>query len=126
MFRGDDRSAMDPYQISLARNGRFVFAIQSASESCALSADARLNTWTHLLGTLDATTGNMQFFVNGKLVEKTTTKVRPLIALDPRYHPGFSIGNTQNPAGPHRQPFDGIIRDARIYDAAVTPRQAMR
>jgi hypothetical protein len=120
MFRGDDRGGLDPYQLIIARNGRFVFAIQSKDSICAVSGDARLNRWTHLLATLDAKNGKMRLYLNGKLAEETITSVRPLTELDARYHPGVSLGNTQFPqGGVHRQPFDGFIRDARIYDEVV-------
>jgi hypothetical protein len=128
MFRGDDRSGLDPYHLTIARNGRFIFAIASAENNvCAVSATAKLFTWSHLLGTLDDNTGKMRLYVNGKLEEETVTEIRPLAELHPDYNPGFSIGNTQFPAGGmHRQPFDGFIRDARVYNEAVTPRTAMR
>lgn len=127
IFRGDDRSGLDPYQLTLSRSGYFAFGVSSAADICALHVPAKLNTWTHLLGTLDDARGKMRMYVNGKLAAETTTGVRPFGPLDPNYHPGIAIGNTQFPqGGTHRQPFDGMIRDVRIYDEAVSPKTAMR
>jgi len=127
VFRGDDRSGLDPYQLTLSRSGYFAFGVSSLGEMTVLHTPAKLNSWVHLLGTLDDATGEMRLYVNGKLLAETKTTVRPFGALDPGYHPGIGIGNTQFPqGGVHRQPFDGLVRDIRIYDEAVSPRIAMR
>lgn len=126
VFRGDDRSGLDPYQLTLSRTGYFAFGVEGAGGLCVLHYPAKLNTWAHVLGTLDDATGKIRLYINGKLAAETTTNVRPLGGLDPNQHPGIGIGNTQFPqGGRHRQPFDGMIRDVRIYDEAVSPRTAM-
>ena len=127
VFRGDDRSGMDPYQLTLSRSGYYAFGISGEHEITVLHSPAKLNTWAHVLGTLDGKTGLMRLYINGKLMRETTTHVRPLGGLDPAYHPGIGIGNTQFPqGGVHRQPLDGLIRDVRIYNEAVSPKTAMR
>jgi len=127
VFRGDDRSGLDPYHLTLSRTGYYAFGVAGPGETSVLHAPAKLNAWAHLLGTLDDATGEMRLYVNGKLAAELTTNVRPLGPLDPNYRPGIAIGNTQFPqGGRHRQPFDGMIRDVRIYNEAVSPRTAMR
>ncbi len=127
VFRGDDRSGLDPYHLTLSRTGYYAFGVAGPDDAGVLHAPAKLNTWAHLLGTLDDATGKLRLYINGKLAAETTTAVRPLGGLDPNYRPGIAIGNTQFPqGGRHRQPFDGMIRDVRIYNEAVSPRTAMR
>lgn len=127
VFRGDDRSGRDPYHLTLSRTGFYALGIGGEHESSVLHSPAKLNTWAHLLGTLDGATGKMRLYINGKLAAETITHVRPLAGLDPAYNPGISIGNTQFPqGGGHRQPFDGMIKDVRIYNEAVSPKTAMR
>jgi hypothetical protein len=127
VFRGDDRSGHDPYHITLSRDGFYSFSIDGGSATCTVYAPARLNKWVHLLGVFDVPAGSLRLYVDGRLVDEEKTAVRPIGQLDALYHPGVSIGNTQFPqGGRHSQPFDGLIRDVRIYNSAVTPRQAMR
>ena len=128
VFRGDDRGGSDPYHLTLSRDGCYTFSVDGGISSiCTLGAPARLNEWVHLLGTLDATTGEMQLFVNSRPIARAKTDVRPTGALDRRYHPGIGIGNTQFPqGGHHQQPFDGFIRDVRIYNSVVSQRTASK
>ncbi|MDQ2986896.1 MAG: hypothetical protein M3R13_09280 [Armatimonadota bacterium] len=127
VFRGDDQSGLDPYRICLSRAGHFAFAIENHEGTAALHAQAVLRKWTHLLGTFDSKLRILRFYVDGRLAGETGTGIVPLGPLNAGYHPGVSIGNTQFPqGGVHRQPFDGLIRDVRIYNDVVSPRTARR
>ena len=122
VFRGDDRCGLDPYDLLLMKSGHWQFKIWNESDVCLIQAPAFLFEWTHLLATLDAELGVMRLYVNGELMAQTYTKITPMKSLEQSASPGISIGNVQFPSGPyHRQPFDGFIRDVRIYDAAIKP-----
>ena len=127
VFRGDDQGGLDPYRLVLSRAGQFAFAIENHQGTAAIHTTATLRKWTHLLGTFDRDKGMLRMYVDGRMVGETATSVVPHGPLNPAYHPGVSIGNTQFPqGGRHRQPFDGLIRDVRIYSEVVSPKTAMR
>jgi len=122
VFRGDDRSGLDPYSLSVHADGKVYFGVQNAIDQGAnVSAPIPLHFWTHVMGSLDDRTGTMKLWVDGTPADGTFTKIRPLKWLDKHFAPGVSIGNIQNDQGPHNQPLNGRVADLRIYDRVVTP-----
>lgn len=121
VFRGDDRSGLDPYHLTVIADGTIVFAIEAADGSGAyVRAPIALSTWTHVMATLDDTTGEMKLTLNGIVMASTKTAIRPFGSLDPRLLPGVGIGNVQAAVGGyHNQPFHGKMADLRIYDKPV-------
>ncbi|HWD42086.1 MAG TPA: LamG domain-containing protein [Fimbriimonas sp.] len=121
VFRGDDRSGLDPFVLALTSDGHWGFHIEDGNHNGGdLSAPAQINCWTHLCATWDGASGTMCLYVNGQLAATTKTAVHPLEMLDINEHPGVSIGNVQNPFGDHHfQPFNGSIAAVKIYNGAV-------
>ena len=78
---GTNSSAFGLYYDAASK--RWVFARTSADVRTptlyrAASKEAPINgAWTHLTGTYDVTTGNLQLFVNGRLQQTTTSPVAP-------------------------------------------------
>lgn len=122
LFRGDDRNGLDPFDLLLLKSGHWQFKIWSENDVCAIQAPAALFEWTHLLAVLDAQLGIMRLYVNGELLAQSFTPIRPFKTLDAGCSPGISIGNVQFPSGKrHMQPFNGFIRDVRLYDSVLKP-----
>jgi hypothetical protein len=78
---GTNSSAFGLYYDAASK--RWVFARTSADVTNptlyrASSKEAPINTaWTHLIGTYDATTGNLELFVNGQLQQTATSPTTP-------------------------------------------------
>lgn len=122
LFRGDDRNGHDPYFLTIHGNGTINFAVQNEfDQGRHATADLPLNTWSHILGSFDSETGRLNLFRNGELLAFTTTSIAPFARLEPNWAPGLSVGNVQNDAGPHNQPFNGMLFDLRVYRTALTP-----
>jgi hypothetical protein len=121
IFRGDDRTGLDPYRLDVSNNMQWQFAIDNEqNHECLIGAPAVLNEWTHLCGTWDGATGQMRLYVNGELASSTTTDIKPLRDLDMHYNPAVSLGNVQNPYGPsHFQPLDASLAEVKIYRGAL-------
>jgi hypothetical protein len=63
-----------------------------------------------VVGTLDATNGEMNFYTNGVRVASTVTAIRPLKNLDPTIPGGVGIGNYGGAsASSFNMPFNGLI-----------------
>lgn len=84
------------------------------------AAAPALNTWTHIAGVLDDTTGTMSLYFDGALVDSIVTDKRPFALLDPSLEPGISIGGYPDN---HYGPFHGLIDEVRIPDVALRPDQ---
>ncbi len=122
VFRGDDRSGLDPYSLTVLSDGRVYFSVENGrDEGDHVSAPIPLHRWTHVLGSLDDRTGGMTLWIDGVKVDAHSTKVRPFGDLDLKFAPGVSIGNIQNDRGPFNQPLDGLVANVGIYDQVVTP-----
>lgn len=121
VFRGDERCGLDNFSLNLGNDGFYTFYFNSASgEGAALRAPSRIGAWQTLLGTSDAQTKDMCLYVDGALVGQTSANLLPITLLDVGAAPGFSIGNVQNPLGGcHNQPFNGQIKDVRLYNSRV-------
>jgi hypothetical protein len=125
LFRGDDRSGLDAYHLTVLEDGTIAIAVENEAGGAFVGAPIDLRRWTHVLGTFDAKTGALRMYLDGRLAAFTTTKVTPLKDLDQGSRPGIGIGNVQaSSGGAHNQPLNGQICDLRLYDQAVTPRDA--
>lgn len=122
VFRGDDRGGLDNYSLNLGEDGYYNFNFYGASnDNASVRVPARLNTWQTLLGTFDARTKQISLFLDGVLVAQQYTSLFPIMEMSSSDVPGFSIGNVQNPLGGcHNQPFNGYIRDVRLFDHVAT------
>jgi hypothetical protein len=121
VFRGDDRTGFDPYQLYLA-NGQLGFAVNDDSGGGATvgAAFSNVNQWTEVTGTLDDSNGAMNLYINGNLVASTTTTVRPYGTLTGP-NPGLGIGDVESST--YSENFSGLIDEVRISDKALTPSQ---
>jgi hypothetical protein len=125
LFRGDDRNDFDPYAFAMTSEGTVYFKIEDEnSAGMMVNGEVPLNTWTHVMASLNAKTGDMYMYVNGVEVSHSRTSKRPFLNLIPRYTPGVGVGNVQNDKGPQNQPFNGMIADLRLYAKALTPEEA--
>jgi len=92
-FRGDDRPALDPWQVDLRTAGFVGFQITDPqNQTVRIEAPIKLNQWQHIAATFGAR-GNMFLFVNGLLAAQTNTTLKPLGELDPTQNPAIGIGN---------------------------------
>ena len=125
LFRGDDRSGLDPYFISVENPGKVVFSINGADGGGASArADIPLKAWVRVTGVFDEEANEVRIYLGNRLVATTSTQLHPFAELRMADAPGVSIGNVQNDKGPHNQPMDGIVADVRLYDGVLTPREA--
>lgn len=121
LFRGDDRGGLDPYQLTLREDGIISFQITSLTGAASLRAPLPLGQFVHVAGTLDAETGAMRLYLNGMLVSRGVTSVRPFGALDPASNPGVGIGSHGGyPATPHKFLFNGLIDELKLYNHALS------
>lgn len=124
-FRGDDRSGLDNYSLCLGEDGYFTFCFNSADNNgTGVRAKATKERWQFLVANFDARARELRLYVNGVIVGQSATPLFPTINMDSNASPALSIGNVQNPLGGcHNQPFNGFIRDVRLYDETVLPDQ---
>jgi hypothetical protein len=125
VFRGDDRSALDPYVLVLRPDGRLVFEIQNASASHASvisPSPVPFGTLMHVAGTLEGDTGQLTLYINGAQVAISYTSIRPFGPLTGP-SPGLGIGNVQS--SNYAEYFDGVIDEVRISNAALLPSQML-
>ena len=88
--------------------------------AAAPASDVSLNTWTHLVGTFDATTGTIRLYVNGRPAGTgTTTAAWNSVG---RTGSALVIGASDR-AGTLASRFNGSIADARVYQQTLTPDQ---
>jgi hypothetical protein len=73
-----------------------------------------LNTWTHLVGVYDATSGKMTLYVNG-VASGTATDTAPFASTGP-----LSIGRSRY-QGSNTDFFPGQISDVQVYQRVLTP-----
>jgi len=81
------------------------------------TAAPALNTWTHLLGTYDASTGKMTLYVNG-VAQGTATDTTPIASTG-----ALAIGRGYA-AGAAAQYFNGSISKAQVYNRVLTAAEA--
>lgn len=73
------------------------------------------NTWTHVAMTYDTTTGDMKFYLNGKLVYEATSSANINIVGNGSDR-NFLIGKSYD----DNRDFDGYISEARVWDVVRT------
>ncbi|TWU33853.1 LamG-like jellyroll fold domain-containing protein [Novipirellula artificiosorum] len=126
LFRGDDRGGVDPYQLYVNSDGTIRFGISDENAGAGLKTDMPLGEFVYLAGTLDDATGEMSLYLNGVLMSKGQTDVRPFRNLDPSQNPGLGIGNHGGGStSPHNFPFHGVIDELKIHDVALTSTEVL-
>ena len=120
-YRGDNRSGLDPYSMSMGLNNILSFGITDANgNSASVSAPLVYNQWWHVAGTLDGASGKLSLYTNGTLAAQITTTVRPFGDLIPGDSPGIGIGNVND--GFDNFPFYGDIDEVSLYNRALSAR----
>jgi type II secretory pathway pseudopilin PulG len=120
-FRGDDRAALDPWQVDLRTPGFVGFQIMDAqNRTVRIEAPIQLDQWQHIAATFGAR-GNMFLYVNGALAARTNTALQPLGELEPTQNPALGIGNIGGTA--YNEPFHGMIDEMALYSRALNARQ---
>jgi len=117
-FRGDDRVDLDPLAISMGGSGFINFTLTSDSQNATITAPIGYNQWKHIAATMDGTSGDMKFYVDGVIAAQMTTAVRPIGDLDPASTPGVGIGNTSGTS--YNFPFNGLIDEVGVYSRALS------
>ncbi len=125
IFRGDTRSGLDPYYISVEPTGdgpgMLKFVVWGADNvNEVVSAPMPIGSWTHIAATLEDDNGRMRLYTNAVVAAETTTTVRPLRSLDPSFRPGIGIGNHSSQPGPFNYAFHGFIDELSIYSRALS------
>jgi hypothetical protein len=122
LFRGDDRSGVDPYTLVIHSNGTINFGIQDEDhQGMSVTGEIPLNRWMNVLGSYNGENGELKLWLNNECVAYSRTSKRPFANLDPAWAPGIGIGNVQNDTGPHNQPLNGMVADLRLYDRVYEP-----
>lgn len=122
LFRGDDRSGVDPYTLVVHPDGTINFSVQNADDrGFHITAEMPLQQWIYVMASWDSATGSMKMYFNGENVAYAKTSIRPFVALDKGWAPGIGIGNVQNEKGPHNQPINGQLSDLRLLRGVWTP-----
>jgi hypothetical protein len=122
LFRGDDRSGVDPYTLSIHGDGTVWWAVQDQDDKgFGVGAEIPLNRWMHVVASFNDESGELQLWLDDERVAYARTSRRPFALLDNNASPGLGIGNVQNNRGPHNQPLNGVVADLRLYDRVLTP-----
>ncbi|MGO8669788.1 MAG: LamG-like jellyroll fold domain-containing protein [Capsulimonadaceae bacterium] len=120
LFRGDDRSGLDPVFMSINSN-ELIFEVDSLTADDSVAAPVSLGTFMLYTGVNNPITGEMQLYENGQLVDQNSSAITPIQNLDPNAKPGIGIGcNNDFPYSAYNFSFDGAIDDVRIYDRALS------
>jgi hypothetical protein len=124
LFRGDNRSGLDPYFLNV-QEGLVRFGINnSANEETLVTAPLPgLNQWIYAAGVLDTAKGTMSLYINGELVKSISTSATPLVHVDPNEEPGIGIGGLPSSSFGDFMSFDGLIDEVKLSDTALTPDQ---
>ena len=121
LFRGDDRSGLDPYYLGLNGNGLYFHIENSSGGYVQLSYQIQtFDTWMHVAATLEDATGEVDLYINGISVDSKISSVRPFGTLTGP-NPGIGIGGSQG--GSFNFGFNGLIDEVRISDVALQPGQ---
>ncbi|WP_194922496.1 LamG-like jellyroll fold domain-containing protein [Catenulispora pinisilvae] len=89
----------------------------SSQHDTAASASSSTGSWTHLVATYDASSGNMVLYVNGQQAG-SAKDTSPIASTGPlTIGAGFANGAIS-------QFFNGSISDVRVYSSALTSAQA--
>jgi hypothetical protein len=89
----------------------------TATQTAVHAVDApALNTWTHLVGIYDVTSGNLSLFVNGAIVGTVRNSDGPWNATGP-----LAIGGVKHIDGSANNYFNGSISDVQVFQKALDP-----
>ena len=109
-----------------AADQRWAFGMNTADTTGATMIRAKsqfaptLNTWTHLVGIYNATTGSLALYVNGA-ADGTATDTSPYATPGPlAIGRGQTAGQTTGPTGDF---FPGYLSDVQTWSYAITPDQ---
>lgn len=86
-----------------------------------------LNDWTHVLVTYGFTLADDPVFYQDGISLTVVETITPQGALKSEVGVNFVIGNRQSLAAapnPYNHPFDGLIKDVRVYDVKLTQAEA--
>ena len=121
VFRGDDRNGADPYHLEITPAGRVRFGVEAGPGLGAeVSAPIEAKRYVLVTVTLDAATGRLRLYENGKVVAETTTTFTAFGDLDPGANPGLGIGNHSSvPRSPFRYAFRGVLNEVLLYNRAL-------
>jgi serine/threonine protein kinase len=121
-FRGDNRTGLDPYGLSMEGNNDLRFQICDEQNGTAMvDASIPYNEWTLATAVLDGDTGTMQIYTNGVLAAQTTTTIRPFGRLQPGASPGVGIGNVND--GVNNFPFFGDVDEIALFNRALSAKE---
>jgi hypothetical protein len=128
LFRGDTRSGLDPYYLSVEpredTSGMLNFVVWGPDDiNASIEVPMLIGVWTHVAATLDDCSGLMRLYTNGVIAAETTTAIRPLALLDPDYQPGIGIGNHSSQPGRFNYPFRGLIDELSVYNRTLSLRE---
>ncbi len=113
VFRGDARSGLDPYVMSMLFPRTLVFKIEDAKGASALvSTEIPVKTWLHIAATFSD--GTLRLFVNGELAGKTVGTVFPFADL--QAGGGCALGNT---TASHNFAFGGLMDEVAAYSRVL-------
>ncbi|MBI1804727.1 MAG: LamG domain-containing protein [Ignavibacteriae bacterium] len=121
LFRGDDRSGLDPYAVGTTPDGKILFHIESLTSGTNLYAPVPAGRFVHVAATLDSSVGAMRIYIDGRLAAEAITNVRPFRDLDPESNGGVGIGNHAGFA--QHYPFHGLIDELAIYNRELSARE---
>ena len=125
LFRGDDRSGLDPYTLTVRSDGTVAFAVNDAKNGVdQATAPIPLKKWVHLTASFDTAGGELKLWLDDRCAKTEPALHQPLKTLSKKDAPGLGVGNVQNDKGPHNQPLDGVVADLRLYDVALRPADA--
>jgi subtilisin-like proprotein convertase family protein len=122
LFRGDNRSDLDPYNFHMDNNGDLSFWIEDDIGDITTLTTSPIPThqWEHVAAVFNGVSGLMQIYTNGQLAAQTITTFRPFQNLDPTQYPGVAIGNTESTVNPSAEPFQGLIDELSVYARALS------
>ncbi|WKX09791.1 LamG-like jellyroll fold domain-containing protein [Streptomyces sp. NL15-2K] len=89
-------------------------ASPSAFYDATATAAPTLNTWTHLVGVFDSTTGSMKLYINGAQAG-SATDTSPWTGTGP-----LSIGGTETANGTTSDVVAGSVGDVQVYQRALS------
>jgi hypothetical protein len=120
-FRGDDRDGLDPIYIA-QDNSSIVFHLESEkAEVAVLTVAVPQKTWVHLAMVFNSSKQLLTVYKDGDQAGSLTTKVIPMIKLDPSAQGGIGIGNNAwHPGSKHNMPFNGVVNTLSVYRNALS------
>jgi hypothetical protein len=125
-FRGDARSGMDSYLLSIhSADSSLRFTIVGSPDGSAgdsavsVSAPVASGQWYRVDAVFDTTGGNtVALYLNGSLASKKPTSILPLARLEAGQNAGIGIGHHAGRTGGDYA-FNGLIDEVRVYSGAL-------